>query len=127
MVRRSRLSSACPIALLVLHGRQGGKRAIDLYRSTYRPASPSRTHARLCFGRWPAKPWSRRNTISHRALCPASTATKGILLPLEAPDIAAAQPSSAHEKIRLEKFRRSLFVGTGRDVVPQGSRLWPWK
>jgi alkanesulfonate monooxygenase SsuD/methylene tetrahydromethanopterin reductase-like flavin-dependent oxidoreductase (luciferase family) len=42
---------------------------------------------------------------------------KGILLPLEAPDVAAAQPLSVHEQARMEQFRKDSFVGTGPEVA----------
>src|SRR5882762_10097824 len=70
---------------------QGGKRAIDLYRSTYRPSlRHPEPHAALCV--WALAGETMEQAQYHftsRALSRINR-DKGILLPLEAPDIAAA-------------------------------------
>jgi luciferase family oxidoreductase group 1 len=97
---------------------QGGKRAIDLYRSSYRPsARHPKPHAALCV--WALAGETMEQAQYHftsRGLSRINR-DKGILVPLEAPDVAAAQPLNPHEKARLEKFREDSFVGTGPDVA----------
>jgi len=38
-------------------------------------------------------------------------------VPIEAPDVAAAEPLTVHEQARMEQFRKDSFVGTGPEVA----------
>ena len=46
-----------------------------------------------------------------------ATGDLGILVPLEAPDVAAAASLTVHEQARMEQFRKDSFVGTGPEVA----------
>ncbi|MDI1286893.1 MAG: LLM class flavin-dependent oxidoreductase [Reyranella sp.] len=96
----------------------GGERAIDLYKRTYRPsARHPEPHCGLCVWALAAETMEQAQYhFTSRALSRINR-DKGILVPLEAPDIAAQAPLSVHEQARMEQFRKDSFVGTGPEVA----------
>ena len=96
----------------------GGQRAIDLYKRTYRPSvRHPEPRSGLCVWALAAETTDQAQYhFTSRALSRINR-DKGILLPLEAPDVAAAQPLSVHEQARMEQFRKDSFVGTGPEVA----------
>lgn len=96
----------------------GGERAIDLYKRTYRPsARHPEPHAGLCVWALAAETMEQAQFhFTSRALSRINR-DKGILVPLEAPDVAAAAPLTVHEQARMEQFRKDSFVGTGLEVA----------
>jgi luciferase family oxidoreductase group 1 len=96
----------------------GGQRAIDLYKRTYRPSvRHPEPRSGLCVWALAAETMDQAQYhFTSRALSRINR-DKGILLPLEAPDVAAAQPLSVHEQARMEQFRKDSFVGTGPEVA----------
>lgn len=96
----------------------GGKRAIDLYQKTYRPsARHPEPRAGLCVWALAAPTMEQAQYhFTSRALSRINR-DKGILVPLEAPDIAAQAPLTVHEQARMEQFRKDSFVGTGPEVA----------
>ena len=96
----------------------GGERAIDLYKRTYRPsARHPEPHCGLCV--WALAGETMEQAQYHftsRALSRINR-DKGILVPLETPEVAAQQPLSPHEQARMEQFRKDSFVGTGPEVA----------
>lgn len=96
----------------------GGKRAIDLYHRSYRPsARHPEPHAGLCVWALAAETMEQAQYhFTSRALSRINR-DKGILVPLEAPDVAAAAPLTVHEQARMEQFRKDSFVGTGPEVA----------
>ena len=99
-------------------GGAGGQRAIDLYKRTYRPSiRHPEPRSGLCVWALAAETIDQAQYhFTSRALSRINR-DKGILLPLEAPDVAAAQPLSVHEQARMEQFRKDSFVGTGPEVA----------
>ena len=99
-------------------GGAGGQRAIDLYKRTYRPSiRHPEPRSGLCVWALAAETMDQAQYhFTSRALSRINR-DKGILLPLEAPDVAAAQPLSVHEQARMEQFRKDSFVGTGPEVA----------
>ncbi|MCF8532908.1 MAG: LLM class flavin-dependent oxidoreductase [Reyranella sp.] len=96
----------------------GGQRAIDLYKRTFRPSiRHPEPRSGLCVWALAAETMDQAQYhFTSRALSRINR-DKGILLPLEAPDVAAAQPLSVHEQARMEQFRKDSFVGTGPEVA----------
>ena len=96
----------------------GGKRAIDLYQHTYRPsARHPEPHAGLCVWALAAETMEQAQYhFTSRALSRINR-DKGVLVPLEAPDVAARAPLTVHEQARMEQFRKDSFVGTGPEVA----------
>ena len=96
----------------------GGQRAIDLYKRTYRPSvRHPEPRSGLCVWALAAETMDQAQYhFTSRALSRINR-DKGILVPLEAPDVAAAQPLSVHEQARMEQFRKDSFVGTGPEVA----------
>jgi luciferase family oxidoreductase group 1 len=96
----------------------GGKRAIDLYQRTYRPSvRHPEPRAGLCVWALAAETMEQAQYhFTSRALSRINR-DKGILLPLEAPDVAAAASLTVHEQARMEQFRKDSFVGTGPEVA----------
>ena len=96
----------------------GGERAIDLYKRTYRPsARHPEPHCGLCV--WALAGETMEQAQYHftsRALSRINR-DKGILVPLETPEVAAQQPLSPPEQARMEQFRKDSFVGTGPEVA----------
>jgi luciferase family oxidoreductase group 1 len=102
----------------------GGERAIDLYKRTYRPsARHPEPHCGLCVWALAAETTEQAQYhFTSRALSRINR-DKGILEPLEAPDVAAAAPLTAHEQARLKQFRQDSFVGTGPEVAARIQEL----
>ncbi|MDP1839933.1 MAG: hypothetical protein Q8L19_15630, partial [Reyranella sp.] len=96
----------------------GGKRAIDLYQRTYRPsARHPEPRAGLCVWALAAPTMEQAQYhFTSRALSRINR-DKGILVPLESPEVAAAAPLTVHEQARMEQFRKDSFVGTGPEVA----------
>ncbi len=96
----------------------GGQRAIDLYKRTYRPSvRHPEPRSGLCVWALAAETMDQAQYhFTSRALSRINR-DKGILVPLEAPDVAAAQSLSVHEQARMEQFRKDSFVGTGPEVA----------
>ena len=96
----------------------GGQRAIDLYKRTYRPSvRHPEPRSGLCVWALDAETMDQAQYhFTSRALSRINR-DKGILVPLEAPDVAAAQSLSVHEQARMEQFRKDSFVGTGPEVA----------
>ena len=102
----------------------GGERAIDLYKRTYRPsARHPEPHCGLCVWALAAETMEQAQYhFTSRALSRINR-DKGILEPLEAPDVAAAAPLTVHEQARLNQFRQDSFVGTGPEVAARIQEL----
>ena len=102
----------------------GGERAIDLYKRTYRPsARHPEPHCGLCVWALAAETMEQAQYhFTSRALSRINR-DKGILEPLEAPDVAAAAPLTVHEQARLKQFRQDSFVGTGPEVAARIQEL----
>ena len=96
----------------------GGQRAIDLYKRTYRPSvRHPEPRSGLCVWALAAETMDQAQYhFTSRALSRINR-DKGILVPLEAPDVAAAQSLSVHEQARMEQFRKDSFVGSGPEVA----------
>lgn len=96
----------------------GGERAIETYRRLYRPsARHPKPHAALCV--WALAADSEAEAQHHftpRAVWRLHR-DRGVFLPFEAPEKAAAQPLSAAEATRVEQLRRESLVGTGPEVA----------
>jgi luciferase family oxidoreductase group 1 len=97
---------------------QGGQRAIDIYKSTYRPsARHPEPIASICV--W-ALAADTEEEAQHHFSSRAKTRVlrdRGLLLPLEPPEIAAEHPFTEMERTRVEQLRRDSLVGTGPDVA----------
>ena len=96
----------------------GGAEAMRLYRERYR-ASPRHPepHPALCV--WALAADSEEEAQHHftsRARFRLFR-DRGIFLPLESPDAAAAYDYSESERARMAEFRRIAFVGTGPAVA----------
>ncbi|MEQ1615464.1 MAG: LLM class flavin-dependent oxidoreductase [Hyphomicrobiaceae bacterium] len=96
----------------------GGAEALRLYRDRYQPSQrhPEPNPA-LCV--WALAADSDEEAQHHftsRARFRLFR-DRGIFLPLEAPDAAAAQDYTEAERARMNEFRRTAFVGTGTAVV----------
>ncbi len=96
----------------------GGAEAIRIYQETYRPSvRHPEPKAALCV--WALAADSDEEAQHHftsRARFRLFR-DRGVFLPLEAPDIAAAYDYTAAERSRMDEFRRSAFIGTGPVVA----------
>ena len=96
----------------------GGEQAIASYRKLYRPsARHPRPHAALCV--WALAADSEEEAQHHftpRAIWRLHR-DRGVFLPFETPDAAAARQLSAAEAARVAQLRRESFVGTGPQVA----------
>ena len=98
----------------------GAMEALRLYRDMYRP---SERHPEPC----PALcVWALAAETAEEAQRHFTSRARfrlfrdrGVFLPLEAPDVAAAYDYSAAEQARMDVFRRTAFVGTGASVTAQ--------
>ena len=97
---------------------QGGRQAIDLYRQGYRPsARHPAPHPGICV--WALAADSHDEAQYHftaRAKWKLFR-DRGIFLPLETPEAAAAHPYTEAEAARIAQLRRDSFVGTGPEVA----------
>lgn len=96
----------------------GGERAIELYKKNYRPsARHPQPHAALAVWALAAPTMEEAQYhLTSRALSRINR-DKGLLGPLESPDIAAKATLGPHEKAKMEQLRRDTFVGTGPEVA----------
>ena len=96
----------------------GGERAIELYKRTYRPsARHPKPHSALCVWALAAETMEKAQYhFTSRALSRINR-DKGLLGPLVAPDVAAAETLAPYEQARMEQFRQDSFVGTGPEVA----------
>ncbi len=96
----------------------GGEHAMRLYRENYQPSARfPEPRAALCV--WALAADSDAEAQHHftsRARFRLMR-DRGIFLPLEAPDAAAAYDYSEHDKAKMAEFRRAAFVGTGPAVA----------
>ncbi len=96
----------------------GGPQALRIYREMYRPSQRHpEPHSALCV--WALAADSEEAAHFHftsRARFRLFR-DRGIFLPLEAPDAAAAYDYTADERARMAEFRRTAFVGTGAAVA----------
>ena len=95
----------------------GGADALRLYRSNYQPSArhPEPCPA-LCVWALAAE---TEEEAQHHFTSRARFRLfrdRGVFLPLEAPDVAAAYDYTDQERARMSEFRRSAFVGTGARV-----------
>ena len=97
---------------------RGCREALEIYRETYQPsARHSEPHTGICV--WALAADTTEEAQYHftsRAVWRLSR-DRGIFLPFEAPDVAAAQPRSAFETVRVEQLRREAMVGTKDEVA----------
>ncbi|WP_374441284.1 LLM class flavin-dependent oxidoreductase [Stella sp.] len=96
---------------------RGGQQALDLYRSTYRP-SPRHPAPRAGICVWALAADTAEEAQYH--FTPRARwrlfRDRGIFLPLESPEEAAAHAYTDMERERIEEMRRNAFVGTGPEV-----------
>ena len=121
--RRSRPCSACPMPTpgSSRDGAGGGRRSRStskLYRPSARHPEP---HSGLCVWALAADTRTRRSTISPRARC-RLLRDRGILVPLDPPDVAAKELAK-FDQARVEGFRQKSFVGTGPEVAARIEEL----
>jgi luciferase family oxidoreductase group 1 len=95
----------------------GGERAIKLYKENYRPsARHPEPRSGLCVWALAAETMEEAQYhFTSRALSRMNR-DRGILVPLDAPDVAA-KALEAYDQGRVERFRRDSFVGTGPEVA----------
>jgi luciferase family oxidoreductase group 1 len=95
----------------------GGERAMELYRRNYRPSERHpEPHAALCVWALAADTMEEaQHHFTSRAMSRLNR-DKGLLLPIDSPEAAAAQPLTPAEQAWLERFREDSFVGTAPDV-----------
>ena len=99
---------------------QGAEQALDIYRETFQPTEQyPKPHAALCV-------WALASSTNKEAQFHYSSRAKwrlfrerGIFLPIEPPDVAAAYEFTGAEKDRIRKDRADAFVGTGKKVASQ--------
>lgn len=100
---------------------QGCERALELYRSQYRPSERHPTpQATVCVWALAAE---REDEARHHALSRDHwrlRRMRGVLGPLEDPDLLALQPLTDAEQAALAPMRAKAFVGTAAQV---GDRL----
>ena len=97
---------------------QGASQALRVYQEAYRPSERHpHPHAGICV--WALAADTEEEAQYHftsRAIWRLSR-DRGIFLPFEAPDVAAAQPLSPAETRRVEELRRESLVGTKEHVA----------
>ena len=99
---------------------RGGKRAIDLYMENYQPSERfPEPLAGLCVWCLAADTDEEaQHNYTSRAVWQLSR-DRGIFIPMDSPEDAAAKPLSPQEEARLEQLRQEAFVGTPDKVVTQ--------
>ena len=103
---------------------QGAPQALDIYRETFQPSTLCpEPHTGLCV-------WALAAPTDEEAQFHYSSRAKwrlfrdrGVFLPIEAPDVAAAHPFSEAEQKRISQDRAGAFVGTAGKVAGQISAL----
>ena len=103
---------------------RGGKRAIDLYMENYQPSERfPEPLAGLCV--WCLAADTDEEAQHHytsRAVWQLSR-DRGIFIPMDSPEDAAAKPLSPQEEARLQQLRQEAFVGASDKVVAQVHEL----
>jgi luciferase family oxidoreductase group 1 len=102
----------------------GGERAIELYRELYKPSPRHpKPQAALCVWALAAdSDEEAQRQFTPRAIWRLHR-DRGVFLPFETPEAAAARPLSAAEAARVEQLRRDSFVGTGAEVASRIGEL----
>ena len=99
---------------------QGADEALALYRRLYRPSERHpQAHATVCV--W-ALAADRQDEATHHALGRERwrvDRARGVVGPLQSPDVIAARGFTADEWPTVEAMRRKAFVGTGAQVADQ--------
>jgi luciferase family oxidoreductase group 1 len=102
----------------------GGEQAMRLYLDNYKPSVRfPEPQAALCV--W-ALAADTEEEAQHHFTSRARfrlMRDRGVFLPLEAPDAAAAYDYSEHDKAKMAEFRRAAFVGTGPVVAQRITEL----
>jgi len=102
----------------------GADQALEIYKRNYRPsARHPEPHAGLCV--WALAADSEKEAQHHFASRAKSRVLRdrGILGPIEPPDVAAAYEFSPFEAQRIEQLRRDSYVGTPEQVAPRIQEL----
>ncbi len=96
----------------------GGQRAIELYQKLYQPSERHpKPNAALCV--WALAADSMEEAQHHftsRAVFRVQR-DRGVIAPFMSPEEAAAYALQPHEVQRIERMRRTAFIGTGPDVL----------
>jgi luciferase family oxidoreductase group 1 len=102
----------------------GGAEAMRLYHDTYRPsARHPQPQGALCVWALAAETEAEaQHHFTSRARF-RLLRDRGIFLPLEAPEIAAAHATTDADRARMDGYRRSACVGTGAMVVDRITEL----
>ena len=99
---------------------QGADEALALYRRLYRPSERHpQAHATVCV--W-ALAADTQDEATHHALGRERwrvDRARGVIGPLQSPDVIAARGFAADEWPTVEAMRRKAFVGTGAQVADQ--------
>jgi len=103
---------------------RGAAEALDLYRANYKPSeNHPEPHAGICV-------WALAADTAEEAQFQFASRAKwrvfrdrGIFLPFEPPEVAAAYPFSPAEAATVERFRQRALIGTGADVAAGIRRL----
>ena len=97
---------------------QGAQQALRIYQEAYHPSERHpHPHAGICV--WALAAETEEQAQYHftsRAIWRLSR-DRGVFLPFEAPDVAAAQPLSSAEARRVDELRRESLVGTKEHVA----------
>ncbi len=97
---------------------QGGQRAIDLYKKSYRPsARHPEPHAALCIAALAADTAEKaQHHFTSRAVNRIRR-DRGELAPLLSAEDALKYPLATHERVRLERLREDPLIGTAPAVA----------
>lgn len=97
---------------------RGGRQALELYRETYQPSERHpEPHMAICV--WALAADTAEEAQHHftsRAVWRLSR-DRGVFLPFEAPEAAAAQPRTEAEAARVAQLRRDEMIGTKDEVA----------
>jgi luciferase family oxidoreductase group 1 len=96
---------------------RGGKEAIELYRSTFKPsARHPEPHAAICV--WALAAGSEEEASFHYGPRAHTRLLRdvGVFAPLEPPDVIAAHDYSEAERARIAQQRRTALIGTPKQV-----------
>ena len=97
---------------------QGARRAIDIYKRTYRPsARHPEPVAGYCVSALAADSEEKAQHHSTSRAINRIRRDRGELAPLLSPEDAARLPLAPHEQARLERMRKEAFVGTPDKVA----------
>lgn len=97
---------------------QGGERAIDLYKRSYRPsARHPKPHAALCIAALAADSMEKAQRHATSRFINRIRRDRGDLGPILSPEEAAKMPLAAHEQARMERMRADPLIGTAPEVA----------